>query len=242
MIGIGPFSIHIVTIIIALVLAWAFARFVAKRMPDASPKAAGGMVFDALLWGMLAARLAYIAQWWDEYAAAPRSMIAIGDGGFLWWAGVLVAVAYVWWRTRSRRPLRPAVMVGIAGGVLAWFAAGGMFAMLHQSAAPLPEVQLETLEARPVDLGSYRGRPVVLNLWATWCPPCRREMPVFEQAQAAFPKVAFVMVNQGESAQHARAFLETAIHDQVGAVGGADKGQPAGQNGQTSSAAVVHTS
>ena len=208
MIGIGPFSIHIVTIIIALVLAWAFARFVAKRMPDASPKAAGGMVFDALLWGMLAARLAYIAQWWDEYAAAPRSMIAIGDGGFLWWAGVLVAVAYVWWRTRSRRPLRPAVMVGIAGGVLAWFAAGGMFAMLHQSAAPLPEVQLETLEARPVDLGSYRGRPVVINLWATWCPPCRREMPVFEQAQAAFPKVAFVMVNQGESAQHARAFLE----------------------------------
>ena len=64
------------------------------------------------------------------------------------------------------------------------------------------------LDARPVDLGSYRGRPVVLNLWATWCPPCRREMPAFEQAQAAFPKVAFVMVNQGESAQHARAFLE----------------------------------
>ena len=47
----------------------------------------------------------------------------------------------------------------------------------------------------------------MLNLWATWCPPCRREMPAFEQAQAAFPNVAFVMVNQGENAQQAQAFL-----------------------------------
>ena len=208
MIGIGPFSIQVVTVFIALVLAWALARFVAQRLPDASPKAAGGMVFDALLWGLLAARLSFIAQWWEEYAAAPRSMIAIGDGGFTWWVGALVALAFVRWRTRARRALRPAVLVGIAGGVLAWLAAGGMFAMLHHSGPPLPELRLETLDARPVDLGSYRGRPVVLNLWATWCPPCRREMPAFEQAQAAFPNVAFVMVNQGESAQQAQAFLE----------------------------------
>src|SRR5690606_28498491 len=44
---------------------------------------------------------------------------------------------------------------------------------------------------------------------ASWCPPCRREMPVFEQAQNAFPGVAFVMVSQGESAQQARAFLRS---------------------------------
>jgi len=68
---------------------------------------------------------------------------------------------------------------------------------------------LLTLDERPVSLGSYAGRPVVLNLWASWCPPCRREMPVFEQAQKQFPDVAFVLVNQGESAQQAQAFLQS---------------------------------
>lgn len=49
---------------------------------------------------------------------------------------------------------------------------------------------------------------MVINLWATWCPPCRREMPVLAQAQSVFPDVVFVMVNQGESAPAIHAFLE----------------------------------
>ncbi|MFT0546221.1 TlpA family protein disulfide reductase [Allopusillimonas ginsengisoli] len=80
---------------------------------------------------------------------------------------------------------------------------------MAQPAAPsLPDLQVLTLEERPAQLSSYVGMPVVLNLWATWCPPCRREMPVLEQAQTAFPDVAFVLVNQGESAQVAKEFLE----------------------------------
>jgi len=71
----------------------------------------------------------------------------------------------------------------------------------------MPALELASLDEQPVNLDAYAGRPVVLNLWASWCPPCRREMPVFQQAQAAFPDIAFVMVNQGESAQQARAFL-----------------------------------
>src|SRR5699024_3535079 len=55
------------------------------------------------------------------------------------------------------------------------------------SGPPLPDLDLAALDERPVSLVSYMGQPVVLNLWATWCPPCRREMPVFEQAQAEFP-------------------------------------------------------
>lgn len=81
--------------------------------------------------------------------------------------------------------------------------------MAQQAAPSLPDLQLMTLEERPARLSSYMGTPVVLNLWATWCPPCRREMPVLEQAQAAFPDVAFVLVNQGESAQQAIDFLDS---------------------------------
>lgn len=81
--------------------------------------------------------------------------------------------------------------------------------LAQQAALRLPDLQLMTLEERPAHLSSYVGVPVVLNLWATWCPPCRREMPVLEQAQTAFPDIAFVLINQGESAQQAKAFLHS---------------------------------
>ncbi|VCU72227.1 Thiol-disulfide oxidoreductase ResA [Pigmentiphaga humi] len=202
-------SIQVVAVFAAVLLAWTVSRLVAKRLPDTASKAASGMLLDAVFWGFVAARLGYIAQWWEEYAQSPMSMIAVGDQGFSWWIGALAALAFIWWRTRSSRALRRPVLVGIAAGLLSWFAAGGVLDLLQRSAPPLPELVLATLDEQPVVLNSYAGRPVVLNLWASWCPPCRREMPVFEQAQAQHPDIAFVMVNQGESARQARAFLES---------------------------------
>ncbi|MCD0497231.1 TlpA family protein disulfide reductase [Stenotrophomonas sp. MH181796] len=209
MTSIGPFSIRVVIVFVAVLVAWTVARTLAKRLlPDTPYKAAGGMIFDALLLGLLFARLAYIAQWWREYSAAPMSMLSIGDGGYAWWAGIPAALIFIAWRTRAQRPLRRPVLAGVLAGILTWVGAGGVIELLQRSAPPLPELQLASLDAQPIDLTAYRGRPIVLNLWASWCPPCRREMPAFEQAQQAFPDVAFVMLNQGESAQQARAFLQ----------------------------------
>lgn len=209
MIGIGPFPIQVVTVIATVLLAWLTARIAGRRMPDVPYQAAGSMILDSAVWGLLAARSAYIAKWWEEYSATPRSIIAIGDGGFIWWVGVLVAVAYIWRRTRSAQILRGPVLAGVMAGVVAWFFASGVFDLMQRSAPSLPSLQLTTLKEHPVSLGDYAGRPIVLNLWASWCPPCRREMPVFEQAQTEFPNVAFVLVNQGESAEQAQKFLES---------------------------------
>ena len=207
MMSIGPFSINVVGVFAAILLAWLVTRAIARRMPDVSHKLAGAVLFDAVFWGLIAARLGYIVQWWEDYFATPMSMIAIGDGGYSWWVGVPAALAFAWWRTRTMRVRRP-VLAGIATGVAAWFTTGVVVGLLHHS-PPLPELHLATLEEQPVSLLSYQGRPTVINLWATWCPPCRREMPVFEQAQAEFPEVNIVMVNQGESAQQAQVFLES---------------------------------
>src|SRR5712692_4501410 len=47
---------------------------------------------------------------------------------------------------------------------------------------------------RPVSLADYRGRPILLNLWATWCPPCRIEMPAMERLQRKLAGPGFAIV------------------------------------------------
>jgi thiol-disulfide isomerase/thioredoxin len=64
---------------------------------------------------------------------------------------------------------------------------------------------------RPLNLSAFRGKVVVLNLWATWCPPCRKEMPTLARLQAAYAgkPVAIVAVSLDTAAETdaAKAFL-----------------------------------
>lgn len=210
--GLGPFPIHAITAAAAAVAGWVVVRTWARRLPDptaAHPhRAATALFLDAVFVGLAAARLGYVLRWWPEYAAAPRSIIAIGDGGFLWWTGLPAAIAFAWWRSRNAAMPRRPVLAGIAAAMLAWLAFNGTLALLQRAAPPLPDVALATLDGTPTTLQAFAGRPVALNLWATWCPPCRREMPVLEEAQRRYPGIAFVMVNQGEDRGTVRDFLD----------------------------------
>ena len=51
---------------------------------------------------------------------------------------------------------------------------------------PLPPLAFETLNGQPASLADFAGKVVVLNLWATWCAPCREEMPSLDRLQAQF--------------------------------------------------------
>jgi thiol-disulfide isomerase/thioredoxin len=58
------------------------------------------------------------------------------------------------------------------------------------------------LDGRPTSLGRFEGRPLVLNFWATWCGPCREEMPALSQASArAGSRVQFVGLAQDDPAK-----------------------------------------
>ncbi|KVL06007.1 TlpA disulfide reductase family protein [Burkholderia territorii] len=208
MLSIGPFSIRVVAVAAAALLAWLVARFIQRRPPDGQHKSASSLILDVLLLGLVAARIGYVAQWWREYAAAPRSIIALGDGGFDWRIGVAAALTFAVWRLRGLPALRRPVAAGIVAGLAAWGIAQGTLATLQHAAPPFSTMQLEALDSTPVPPQRFAGKPLIVNLWATWCAPCRREMPILEQAQREHPGITVLMLNQGENAQAVRAFLE----------------------------------
>ena len=71
-----------------------------------------------------------------------------------------------------------------------------------------PELVLQDLHGKQVSLQQLQGKPAVINMWATWCAPCRREMPVLQQAQQNHPQIQFVLLNQGEKAPVVSAYLQ----------------------------------
>ncbi|HKG38696.1 MAG TPA: redoxin domain-containing protein [Conexibacter sp.] len=76
---------------------------------------------------------------------------------------------------------------------------------LHRQAGQLLDGGLDAYRAR---LATLRGRPVVVNAWASWCGPCKFEMPYFTRAAVRFGRrVAFVGVNAGDANDDARKFL-----------------------------------
>jgi thiol-disulfide isomerase/thioredoxin len=64
----------------------------------------------------------------------------------------------------------------------------------HPQPRALPALLFSDGSGRPVDLTDFQDRVVLLNLWATWCPPCREEMPTLDRLQASIGGASFEVV------------------------------------------------
>ncbi len=75
---------------------------------------------------------------------------------------------------------------------------------------PAPDFILTTYDGRQLQLSDFRGQVVVLNFWASWCPPCRAEAPVLEQASREFRDAGVVIIgiDVWDDDDQAAAFLE----------------------------------
>jgi thiol-disulfide isomerase/thioredoxin len=72
-----------------------------------------------------------------------------------------------------------------------------------------PGFSLESTDGRKVGLADLAGQPLVINFWASYCPPCRAEMPLLQRSVGALTNVRLVLVNEGDSGQAARDFLSS---------------------------------
>ncbi len=172
-----------------------------------------GVEVAALAWRVLlvtivVSRLAFVYSYRDAYLQAPLDILDIRDGGWNGQIGVIAGWFYAMTLDRdrhsqSRRPL----LAGLGVATAAWVIGSVTLQWNMHSDIRIPAGAALALEGRSVELQSFAGKPMVVNLWATWCPPCRREMPLLQQAQADYPHTYFVFVNQGEAAEKVRSFL-----------------------------------
>lgn len=166
----------------------------------------GNTIADMLLAGVVMARVVFVAQWFDVYRKTPWSIIDIRDGGFMLPAGIASALLVALWHGWRQPIVRKPLAYGVTAGALVW---GVSLALLRETEnKPMPEVAIETLSGTPTQLAAVaKGKPLVVNLWATWCPPCRTEMPFLAAAQQQERDIAFVFASQGEDAATVQRYL-----------------------------------
>lgn len=205
--SIGPLSLPFDRFLILVCLAITFivGSFAAKK----NRIAIDGSIAGIFLLSMLAARISFVVQYWAEYQQNLWSMIDIRDGGFDGSAAIIIGLVslmgFAWKQPKARK----ALIKAYATGTLVWVITSFSVHILNNTTQQLPPVMVEQLDGMAVDLNEVeQGKPRVINLWATWCPPCRREMPVLQEAQQTMADVGFVFVNQGEHRQVIEQFLK----------------------------------
>ena len=206
-VGLGPLAapIGVFLTLIALLVAAGVGRAVARGRQTGI----GDALIDMLLAALLAARIAFVAIWFDTYRNAPWSMLDIRDGGFTPWAGLAAALLVAIWQCWRCAPLRKPLTLGLGAGALTWAAMFGAIALVSNTS--LPKTPLTTLAGESADLAKLAaGKPIVLNLWATLCPPCRRELPALAAAQKKETWAHFVFADQGEDPVTVRRYLAAA--------------------------------
>ena len=203
----GPFVLPY-SLLLACVAA-AATWHVGKRSGRKAGIEVETILWQTLLVGLLVARLAFVWEFSSAYFAAPLDILDIRDGGWSPTAGFVGAWLFALSRQGQPAALKKALRSALVTGTLFWAVGAAVLSVRPDTGQAMPALSLPSLEGQPVALADFNGRPTVLNLWATWCPPCVREMPMLHQAQLDRPDVNFVFLNQGEPADKVRAWLQS---------------------------------
>lgn len=223
-VSIGPmsFSIPVFTGILVLVVLL-LCSWLADRRFNTNTEST---LWKIALISLLAGRAGFVLFHFDVYRQNPMDILNVRDGGFSLIVALIVAAgvlaASMWRRPASRRPILLSLLAGAATLGMAY--AG--FNLTRHELPVVPDIMMTSLEGQSIPISQFQGKPAVINLWATWCPPCRREMPALQEGQHLNPDINFVFANQGESRDIVDMYLtqeglslENVLLDQEGVLG-----------------------
>ncbi len=205
-VSLGPFALSPERLIGLLAIA-AFvvaSAVVTRRWPGL-----GRWDVGALIAGLISGRVAYVAIHAAAYIEEPLSVLYVWQGGFSAVGAAVGSAAWSMWYLRAHRRLLAAALATVVGSLVVWMAATAIVeASAGEKEQKLPDIALMALDGTPVEMADYRGSPTVVNFWASWCPPCRREMPLLTETARDSTEIVFLLVNQGEDAEVVMRYVE----------------------------------
>ena len=133
----------------------------------------------------------------------PMGMVAALLGG----ATLIVSIAGAYMTERPE-------MGSVAAADVARVAQRSFVFRPHPAPRPLPNIDFEDGHGRKLTLADFKGKVVLLNIWATWCTPCRKEMPTLDRLQKRLGGPAFEVV--ALSIDQGGAFTVKKFFDEIG--------------------------
>lgn len=143
----------------------------------------------------------------DQSAAKPRGRLLVWA---LWCAALIGVAAVLYITVKASSNPTPEVNTGpkpiAAGGVMEKF-------KKEDGAGPAPDYAFKGPDDKPMKIADLKGKVVVMNLWATWCAPCKIEMPTIAKLAASYEgkpvEVVTISIDKDEDVAKARAFIAT---------------------------------
>lgn len=202
--AIGPFAVPhgVLAALLGLVTFFILTNIFRKRTSAPLDRWSNFVLVGAVV----VARVVHVAGNWASFSQDPVRMLMFWQGGLEVWSGLAAALVLTLVLLRPWRARLTGILI-IALSVSVWLAASTFFKE-SQSGVRLPEVSLQDAAGTPLDLGQYAKGATVLNIWATWCPPCRRELPALIHEAERAKDVTILLVNQAESPEVVSAYLQ----------------------------------
>lgn len=188
----------IIAICVFMLVGEVLARKVSQRFTNWS-----WWVVVAFIFG---GRAGHVVAHFSSFKTELWRVVAIWQGGFSVTAGVIVAFITSFFLMRRYMTLLGWSVIPFATSAFAALVVIQLGASTPPT--PLPTNSFLSYSGGTVIPASLAGKPLVVNLWATWCPPCRREMPMMAEVAASTDQASFVFVNQGESRPAVESYLQ----------------------------------